>query len=228
MKILIIAFLLFLKLAFADAHHFQLDNEKKWLAKDNVRLTYNQERIRAEFDSSRFNYGWFRSPIPFGEHDMIKGFAGRVRLVSGSHAWFKANVVLFRENIHYHQQPIMHLSEADSQWHEFYLPIDKFDPANGTISRLKATELVEGDNLQFILEKLQDSVVIELDSLRVVLETDSQNELKHLSLLNLHNRLRNVSSVHPKILLKGEFLEQVRQKATAGGLEQIGYEILIK
>ena len=228
MKIFFIIVLLLLKSAFADAHHFQLDNEKKWRAKDNVHLICNQERIRVEIDTSQFNYGWFRSPIPLGENDKIKGFAGRIRLVSGRNASFKANIVLFRENVHYHQQAIMHLVVANSQWHEFYLPIDKFDPTNGTISRLKAAELAEGDNLQLFLEKLQDTVVIELDSLRVVLETDSQEELKRLSLLNLHNRLRNESTVHPKILLKGEFLEQVRQKATAGGLEQIGYETLIK
>ena len=228
MKIIFIVTIIAFQAILAEGLHFQLDNEKNWIAKNNIRLSCNKECIHADIDVSHFDFGWFRSPIPSCDYRKIKGFTGRIRLVGGSSARIKANVVLFRENIYYHQQTITRLSGSNNQWYEFFLPINRFEPIDGSISHLKTNELADGDNLQIIVERLQDAVAIELDSLRVVLETDSQEELRRLARLNLRNRLlANPTTAHPKILLKGDFLEGVRAKATAGGLEQIGYETLI-
>ena len=227
MKTTLSLLLLSLQLLFAQELFFSRQPES-WLAKNNTTVSASAEAVRAEVDTAHYNFTWWRTAIPPYDYGQIQGFTGRVRLLSGSGGLFSANVVMFRELIRYYHQTIMFLRQGDDSWHEFFLPITAFSPHSGTATPFAVKELTEGDNLQYILEKLRDTTVVELDSLRVVLSSEPKTELRRLKSLHITNRLRKDTTAHPKILLKGEFLEKVRAKATAGGLEQKGYETLLK
>ncbi|MBR4673029.1 MAG: heparinase II/III family protein [Victivallales bacterium] len=227
MKTTLLYSLLSLQILVAQELFFTRQPED-WQAKNNATVSTSAGTVRTEIDTTRFNFTWWRAAIPPCEYGRIQGFAGRVRLVSGCGGLFSTNIVMFREPIRYYHQTIMYLRQGDNGWHEFFLPITAFSPHGGTATPFSVKELMEGDNLQFILEKLRSTTVAELDSLHVVQDSAPPTELKRLRSLHITNRLREGTTNHPKILLKGDFLEKVRAKATAGGMEQTGYETLLK
>ena len=74
--------LLSLQLLFAQELFFSRQAES-WVTKNNATVSASAEAVRAEVDTTRYNFTWWRTSIPPCDYGQIQGFTGRVRLVSG-------------------------------------------------------------------------------------------------------------------------------------------------
>ena len=211
----------------ADGVDMMAECQARLKHKDNTKLEYADGVLTIAFDPANYNFGWFQIPIRKEARQGLLGFAGRVRLKEGCCGFAgKINMHRDKTQIQYNQH-IVNLAAGDMEWHEFYMPVQQFTGTGNAKGSFTTSMLQDGDSLEMWVANFFAPTVIEVDSMRAVLETEPIASLRHLESLGLQTKLNGQDADHPRLILHGKKLEEIRAKATMGGMEQAGYEALI-
>ena len=206
---------------------FLAKGKEGWRGKVNASFSFADGVLAMSVETSRYDFGWMQHTIPIELKGKICGFAGRVRLKEGSGSLGSIINVGRDATRRQYRQYVTHLLEGDSQWHEFYLPVGLFSGVGNATGIFSDKMLQEDDSLELMITGLFSKTTIEFDSLRVVTKDEPTASLRHLESLSIQLKLRGLDTVHPRIILYGKKLEEIRAKATMGGMEQAGYDALI-
>ncbi len=206
---------------------FLANGKDMWKSKGNTSISFADGVLAMSVKTQQFDFGWIQHTIPITFKGKIYGFAGRVRLKEGSGSLGGIINVGSDASRRQYRQYVTHLLAGDSQWHEFYLPVGLFSGVGGATGIFSDKMLQGGDSLELMITGLFSNTTIEFDSIRVVTKDEPTASLRHLESLTIQLKLSGVDTVHPRLILYGKKLEEIRAKAKMGGMEQAGYEALI-
>ena len=214
----------------------QSDGLEAWNSKANtsVAISPDWKKLLVSIKNTEYNFGWFRRAFPLCDYQKMEGVYGRYSTNDDTSCDFGAYVVLFREGKPiYYQQDICTIENTHGEWREFFLPFKGFKPSRGAAGMMFSTGMItEGDNLEFTLNGLlSNETKVEFDSIRLVPKSSEPELLKRVKRITVSSLLKSeencTGAAHPRLLLHGDFLARIKDKANAGGVEQQGYEAFV-
>ena len=214
-------------LAAEDEKDFLAKGKDGWRKKDNTQLLFENSILTMSASAEKFNFGWMNHPIPISAQGHLQGFTGRVRIKAGNCALFAIINNIMESRVQY-RQTITQLNTGDHEWHEFYLPAKHFSTNGGAGGAFNSKSLTNLDSLELVLSGITEETTVEFSSIRMLLDDEPLANIRRLESLRLRKQLNGKDAMHPRIILYGKKLEEIRAKAHQGGVEQKGYECLLE
>ena len=210
-----------------------------WSQKKNVHLNWNgsQKILEMEINGSEFGFGWFQRILSGADYGQTAGIYGRFLAPKISKSRNAISALLIIPNpgqaSEYYSADIGSGSDSQGEWTEFYLPLKKFKPSRDALhNSVNAKMLRSGFTLEISVGGIVEMSRLSFDQFRLL---GAEEEKKIKRRIGRENMARNLKpeleladSQHPRLLLHGKRLERIRAKSQEPGIQQEGYNHLIK
>lgn len=210
-----------------------------WSQKKNVHLNWNgaKKSLEMEIGGSEFAFGWFQRILAAADYGQVVGIYGRFLTPKISKSRNAISALLVIPNpgqaSEYYSADIGSGNDSQGEWVEFYLPLKKFKPSRDALRNSVTTKMLRsGFSLEISVGGIIEKSQVEFDQFRLLGAEEEKKVKRRIGREQMARNLKSESeltdSQHPRLLLCGKRLERIRAKSQETGIQQDGYNQLIK